>query len=286
MSATLVLSRKRKLTTRRPCGNQTKATQPETQPSNRTNTAQLRVKNVKSRDPLGKDKRATLAGTKDRTTTVTDKVSRKPLIAVVNHKDDPGDSKSTRAHRRNWKVAPVQRPSRGLASKLPQPAARKTASQRPQELGKRKAAVLKTTTTTTTATTIHFKHHEEQESIQVDITTVPQLALQSSKTELACKQSIPEKCNNPQLCGEYAEEIFTYLLRREKQPDFIINEGFLDFQSEVNTHHRRVLVDWLVQVQERFSLLPETLHICIDILDRYLQVSVNKLGVSKYKMLC
>ena len=39
---------------------------------------------------------------------------------------------------------------------------------------------------------------------------------------------------------------------------------------------RSVLIDWLVQVHEHFGLLPETLYLCVNIIDRFLSVrSVN-----------
>jgi len=38
---------------------------------------------------------------------------------------------------------------------------------------------------------------------------------------------------------------------------------------------RAILVDWLVQVQMKFSLQQETLYMTVAIIDRYLQVSVS-----------
>ncbi|EEC47909.1 predicted protein, partial [Phaeodactylum tricornutum CCAP 1055/1] len=33
---------------------------------------------------------------------------------------------------------------------------------------------------------------------------------------------------------------------------------------------RSILVDWLVEVHTKFRLIPETLYLCVNIIDRYL----------------
>ena len=34
---------------------------------------------------------------------------------------------------------------------------------------------------------------------------------------------------------------------------------------------RSILVDWLVEVHMKFRLVPETLYLCVNIIDRYLE---------------
>ena len=41
---------------------------------------------------------------------------------------------------------------------------------------------------------------------------------------------------------------------------------------------RGILTDWLVQVHVRFRLMPETLFLCINIIDRFLSVRVVSLA--------
>jgi cyclin B len=41
-------------------------------------------------------------------------------------------------------------------------------------------------------------------------------------------------------------------------------------QNEINSTMRAILVDWLVGVQMKFRLQPETLYLCVNIIDRYL----------------
>lgn len=55
---------------------------------------------------------------------------------------------------------------------------------------------------------------------------------------------------------------------------------YMDHQTEIQWSMRSVLMDWLVQVHGRFSLLPETLFLAINYIDRFLTfkaVSIGKL---------
>lgn len=81
--------------------------------------------------------------------------------------------------------------------------------------------------------------------------------------------------DDPYMCREYVRDIYNNLLALEQDACYTIREGFMDYQSEVRPRHRAVLIDWLMQVQRKFGLLQETLFICIDTIDRYLQVSQN-----------
>lgn len=58
------------------------------------------------------------------------------------------------------------------------------------------------------------------------------------------------------------------------------NPYYMDKQTEVQWSMRSVLMDWLIQVHHRFGLLPETLFLCVNYIDRFLSakiVSINKL---------
>ena len=86
-------------------------------------------------------------------------------------------------------------------------------------------------------------------------------------------------CIAAQLCFSAHDNIsaitvfYKNLLELELEESYTINKEFLEGKSEVQSWHRAVLVDWLIQVQRKFGLLQETLYICMDTLDRYLQVS-------------
>jgi hypothetical protein len=47
---------------------------------------------------------------------------------------------------------------------------------------------------------------------------------------------------------------------------------YMKSQPEINVRMRSILVDWLIEVHRRFELMPETLYLTINILDRYLSM--------------
>lgn len=52
----------------------------------------------------------------------------------------------------------------------------------------------------------------------------------------------------------------------------------MDKQSEIQWSMRSILMDWLVQVHQRFNLLPETLFLTQNYIDRFLSNKVVSLG--------
>ena len=58
------------------------------------------------------------------------------------------------------------------------------------------------------------------------------------------------------------------------------NPHYMDMQTEIQWSMRSVLMEWLIQVHARFNLLPETLFLTVNYIDRFLSakiVSVAKL---------
>ncbi len=86
-----------------------------------------------------------------------------------------------------------------------------------------------------------------------------------------------EEIHDPQQCAVYAYEIYHNLLISERSETFRIKSNFLSScrSMDVSSSHRRVLVNWMVQVHGNYKLVPDTLHIAVDILDRYLQSRSN-----------
>lgn len=74
--------------------------------------------------------------------------------------------------------------------------------------------------------------------------------------------------DDPQFVAEYINDIFAYL--RSLESKFTINELFL-VSHRTTSRMRSVLINWLIEVHSNFRLLPETLHLCVSVVDRYLQ---------------
>lgn len=56
------------------------------------------------------------------------------------------------------------------------------------------------------------------------------------------------------------------------------NPHYMDIQTEIQWSMRSVLMDWLVQVHSRFSLLPETLFLTVNYIDRFLSQKIVSIG--------
>lgn len=57
---------------------------------------------------------------------------------------------------------------------------------------------------------------------------------------------------------------------------------YISAQKDLKWNMRSILIDWLVEVHQKFRLLPETLFLTINLLDRFLSVRVVK--VSKLQL--
>eukprot|EP00696_Hemimastix_kukwesjijk_P019248 gnl/Hemi2/8463_TR2925_c0_g1_i1.p1 gnl/Hemi2/8463_TR2925_c0_g1~~gnl/Hemi2/8463_TR2925_c0_g1_i1.p1 ORF type:complete len:529 (-),score=164.51 gnl/Hemi2/8463_TR2925_c0_g1_i1:173-1759(-) len=108
-----------------------------------------------------------------------------------------------------------------------------------------------------------------------------------------------EPCDNPHdplTAHEYVEDIYAYLRRTEST--FQPSASYMTHHTDINEKMRAILIDWLVDLHMKFRLLPETLFLAINILDRVLEkqtVSRSKLQLvgttamfvaSKYEEIC
>jgi cyclin B len=57
----------------------------------------------------------------------------------------------------------------------------------------------------------------------------------------------------------------------ESQAGKTAAHGYMAHQTDVNSKMRAILIDWLLEVHFKFKLLPETLYLTINIIDRYLE---------------
>jgi G2/mitotic-specific cyclin 2 len=81
-----------------------------------------------------------------------------------------------------------------------------------------------------------------------------------------------EDLDDPSMCAEYVREIFDYY--KELELVTMPNPNYMDHQEDLEWKMRGILVDWLIEVHTRFRLLPETLFLAINIVDRFLSSKV------------
>ncbi|KAK2745436.1 hypothetical protein FQN57_003779 [Myotisia sp. PD_48] len=111
-------------------------------------------------------------------------------------------------------------------------------------------------------------------------------ATQETRRELAFAKRIvnattspdefEEECWDTTMVAEYGDEIFEYM--RELELKLLPNAHYMDNQAEIQWSMRSVLMDWLIQVHHRFTLLPETLFLCVNYIDRFLSCKIVSLG--------
>jgi hypothetical protein len=119
----------------------------------------------------------------------------------------------------------------------------------------------------------------------VTLVLAPRITAKTQRELEAAKQFVelhrsPEDVEDEQwdtsMVAEYGEEIFEYMhtLEEKMKP----NANYMDHQAEIQWSMRSVLMDWLVQVHNRFTLLPETLFLAVNYVDRFLSAKVVSLG--------
>lgn len=78
------------------------------------------------------------------------------------------------------------------------------------------------------------------------------------------------------MVAEYGDEIFEYMRKLEAR--LSPNPYYMESQQEIQWSMRAVLMDWVVQVHQRFNLLPETLFLTVNYIDRFLTAKIVSLG--------
>lgn len=99
-----------------------------------------------------------------------------------------------------------------------------------------------------------------------------------------------ETLSIPEHLAEYADDVFDHMHKTEDL--HLPQYGYMKSQKDVNEKMRAILVDWLIEVHYKFKLLPETLYITVNIIDRYLELKEIKrqklqlLGVTAMWIAC
>ncbi|GAA99397.1 uncharacterized protein L969DRAFT_73352 [Mixia osmundae IAM 14324] len=84
--------------------------------------------------------------------------------------------------------------------------------------------------------------------------------------------------NDIMMVGEYSDSIFEYMA--ELEISAMPAHDYMNNQNDLDWTMRATLIDWLSQVHMRYHMLPETLFIALNMIDRFLTkrcVSLDKL---------
>lgn len=67
---------------------------------------------------------------------------------------------------------------------------------------------------------------------------------------------------------DYIEDIYSFYCKTEAQS--CVSPDYMSQQTNINHNMRAILVDWLIEVHLKFKLMPETLFLTTNLMDRYL----------------
>lgn len=80
---------------------------------------------------------------------------------------------------------------------------------------------------------------------------------------------IDERDSEDPLCATtYVQDMYEHF--RSKEMSTSVRPVYMEDQQYINERMRSILVDWLVEVHLKFKLVPETLYLTVNIIDRYL----------------
>ncbi|KAG0216097.1 hypothetical protein BGX28_005993 [Mortierella sp. GBA30] len=87
-------------------------------------------------------------------------------------------------------------------------------------------------------------------------------------TNMDPPMDLEENDADPTLLSEYQAEIFAY--KKQMEIKLMPDPHYMNMQTDLTWQYRVRLIEWLIQVHERFDLLQETIHLCVNYLDRFL----------------
>jgi len=100
------------------------------------------------------------------------------------------------------------------------------------------------------------------------------------KTPLPSKPAKPTRqLGHIDYAGEYDLEIMAYEMELELKT---APRNWLELQPAITAEHRSILLNWLYTVHGSFGLLPETFHICVNMMDRFL--SKRPISLEKFQL--
>jgi hypothetical protein len=82
--------------------------------------------------------------------------------------------------------------------------------------------------------------------------------------------NIDERDAGDPLCAtEYVEDMYEYF--RNEEVSTSVRSMYMEKLPHINERMRSILVDWLVEVHLQFKLVPQTLYLTVNLIDRYLE---------------
>ena len=126
----------------------------------------------------------------------------------------------------------------------------------------------------------YFKENELKQ--KYSLFNFPEIKINQKSSEISLNNS--NKKNNSQIPYEYFNEFLETYCREEKILEFRIKANFMKNQQDINCRMRAIVVNWIIEVHDRFKLLPDTLFLSIIIFDRYMSL-VNNIDKNRLQLI-
>ena len=78
-----------------------------------------------------------------------------------------------------------------------------------------------------------------------------------------------EKKIDVQNADEYFDDICHELFSNEDK--YLVDPKYMSNQSDINHRMRAILIDWLIDVHLKYKLVPQTMYIAVNLIDKYLE---------------
>jgi len=115
-----------------------------------------------------------------------------------------------------------------------------------------------------------------QQATAVDVDNDEPMSVEDKESEEPEFVDVDANDNeDSQLCTQYVRDIYEHLGEIEQRHRVMVQ--YMSSQKDINATMRGILIDWLVEVAEEYRLVPETLYLAVNYIDRFLQcVPVNR----------
>lgn len=143
------------------------------------------------------------------------------------------------------------------------------------------------------------KKHEETPRRKLKKPTKSLTSVLTARSKVACGITTRPKdpiinidqsdINNELAEVEYVEDIYKFYKLTESEGGL---RDYMTSQPDLNAKMRAILVDWLIEVHRKFELMPESLYLTVNIVDRYLSMrtvprkELQLVGISAMLIAC
>ena len=113
---------------------------------------------------------------------------------------------------------------------------------------------------------------EENELMQIE-SEVKDMKLEETKDTSIANNDIYiiPRNENPQNVDEYFDDICEELSKHEEK--YLVDPDYMSNQNDINHRMRAILIDWLIDVHLKYRLVPNTIYIAVNLIDRYLAIA-------------